>query len=94
MFSARQGVEGNDINVFCLGICLIDPANAWEFVKFFLRVRFSGAECYRRRLTKVAALEFASDDFGMFAYHLFEYPACSFCIRSVGDPNVDLRGGP
>jgi ribose 5-phosphate isomerase B len=41
-FSAHQGVEDDDMNVMCLG---------------FLSAHFKGAERFRRRLAKVAALE-------------------------------------
>jgi len=56
-FSARQGVEDDDLNVICLGGQVAGPALAWDLVKIFLAARFSGAERHRRRLTKVAALE-------------------------------------
>jgi len=57
MFSARQGVEDDDLNVICLGGRVISPAFAWELVQAFLAARFSGGERFRRRLAKVAALE-------------------------------------
>ena len=60
MFSTRQGVEDDDINAICLGVHLINEANAWELVGSFLRARFSGAERHWRRLAKVGALELAS----------------------------------
>jgi len=56
-FSARQGVEDDDLNVICLGGLVVSQAVAWELVKTFLAARFSGAERYRRRLAKVAELE-------------------------------------
>jgi len=56
-FSARQGVEDDDLNVICLGGQVAGPALAWELVRIFLAARFSGAERHRRRLAKVAALE-------------------------------------
>jgi ribose 5-phosphate isomerase B len=56
-FSARQGVEDDNMNVICLGGRVIGPALAWELVKTFLTARFSGAERHRRRLLKVAELE-------------------------------------
>jgi ribose 5-phosphate isomerase B len=56
-FSARQGVEDDDMNVICLGSRVLDQVLAWELVKIFLASRFSGAERHRRRLAKVAALE-------------------------------------
>jgi ribose 5-phosphate isomerase B len=56
-FSARQGVEDDDLNVICLGGLVLGPALAWELVRTFLQAQFSGAERHRRRLAKVAELE-------------------------------------
>jgi ribose 5-phosphate isomerase B len=56
-FSARQGVEDDDMNVICLGSIVIEKGLAWELVTIFLASRFSGAERHRRRLAKVAELE-------------------------------------
>jgi ribose 5-phosphate isomerase B len=56
-FSARQGVEDDDMNVICLGARVIGPALAAEVVKAFLAARFSGAERHVRRLNKVKAIE-------------------------------------
>lgn len=56
-FSARQGVEDDDLNVMCLGGLVVGPALAWELVRTFLSARFSGAERHLRRLSQVAALE-------------------------------------
>jgi len=56
-FSARQGVEDDDLNVICLGGLVVSQAVAWELVKTFLAARFSGAERFRRRLSKITELE-------------------------------------
>ena len=56
-FSARQGVEDDDLNVICLGGLVVSPTIAWELVKTFLAARFSGEERYRRRLAKITELE-------------------------------------
>jgi ribose 5-phosphate isomerase B len=56
-FSARQGVEDDNMNVICLGGKVVGSALAWELVRIFLQARFSGAERHRRRLAKVAILE-------------------------------------
>ena len=56
-FSARQGVEDDDMNVVCLGARVIGPALAAEVVKVFLAARFSGAERHLRRLNKVKSIE-------------------------------------
>jgi ribose 5-phosphate isomerase B len=57
-FSARQGVEDDDLNMICLGGLVVGHALAWELVQTFLAARFSGAERHRRRLSKVADLEY------------------------------------
>ena len=56
-FSARQGVEDDDMNVICLGARVIGFALAWELVEAFLAARYSGAERHARRLAKVIAAE-------------------------------------
>jgi ribose 5-phosphate isomerase B len=57
VFSAHQGVEDDDMNVFSLGGQVIGPALAWELIEIFLKARFSGAERHQRRIDKVKALE-------------------------------------
>jgi ribose 5-phosphate isomerase B len=57
VFSAHQGVEDDDMNVFSLGGQVIGPALAWELVEAFLKARFSGAERHLHRVNKVKALE-------------------------------------
>jgi ribose 5-phosphate isomerase B len=57
-FSARQGVEDDDLNMICLGGLVVGHAIAWELVQLFLAARFSGADRHVRRLAKVAALEY------------------------------------
>ena len=56
-FSARQGVEDDDMNVLCLGARVIGPSLASEIVVSFLTARFSDAERHRRRLEQVKAIE-------------------------------------
>ena len=56
-FSARQGVEDDDLNIICLGGLVVGHALAWELVQTFLAAQFSGAERHRRRLAKVTGLE-------------------------------------
>jgi ribose 5-phosphate isomerase B len=56
-YSARQGVEHDDMNVLVLGARVVGPALAGELVRAFLTARFSGEERHRRRLEKVKALE-------------------------------------
>ena len=57
VFSAHQGVEDDDMNVFSLGGQVIGPALAWELIQTFLKARFSGAIRHQRRIEKVKALE-------------------------------------
>jgi ribose 5-phosphate isomerase B len=56
-FSARQGVEDDDLNLICLGGRIEGPELAWELIQTFLKAQFSGAARHVRRLGKVAALE-------------------------------------
>jgi ribose 5-phosphate isomerase B len=56
-FSARQGVEDDDMNVLCLGARVTGPSLASEIVVSFLRAKFSDAERHRRRLEQVKAIE-------------------------------------
>jgi ribose 5-phosphate isomerase B len=57
-FSARQGVEDDDMNVIYSGGRVVANTFAWELVKAFLEARFSGLERHRRRVAKVARLEY------------------------------------
>ena len=56
-FSARQGVEDDDMNVLCLGARIIGPALATEVIRAWDAARFSNAERHVRRLGKVQAIE-------------------------------------
>lgn len=56
-FTARQGVEDDDMNLICLGGRVLGTAMAWELVQAFLAARFSGAERHVRRLAMVRDLE-------------------------------------
>lgn len=60
-FSARQGVEDDDMNVLALGARVIGPSLAVELVRAFLAAEFSGAERHRRRLEKVKRIESRSE---------------------------------
>jgi len=57
LFSARQGVEDDDMNVLCLGGKVTDLESARGLVSAFLAARFSGSERFRRRLGKIAKVE-------------------------------------
>jgi len=56
-YSARQGVEHDDMNVLVLGARVIGIALARELVDHFLAARFCGEERHRRRIEKITALE-------------------------------------
>ncbi|HXT01740.1 MAG TPA: RpiB/LacA/LacB family sugar-phosphate isomerase [Elusimicrobiota bacterium] len=56
-FSARQGVEDDDLNVLCLGGRVIGAELAFEVVHAFLNAKFSGLERHLRRKNKVLAIE-------------------------------------
>ena len=57
VYSARQGVEHDDMNVLCIGARIIAIELALECAQAFLRARFSGEARHTRRLAKVAELE-------------------------------------
>jgi ribose 5-phosphate isomerase B len=56
-FSARQGVEDDDMNIICIGGRVLGDALAWELVQTFLNARYKAYERYQRRLDKVIAIE-------------------------------------
>ena len=58
-YSARQGVEHDDMNVLCLGSRIIGEELAKEVVAAFMDAEFSGETRHRRRLDKLLALEAA-----------------------------------
>ena len=57
IFSARQGVEDDDMNVICFGAQVLGEALAWDLTEAFLAARFNNAKRHQRRLRKVATLE-------------------------------------
>ncbi len=56
-YSARQGVEHDDLNLLCLGGRVIGPELAKELISAFLEARYTGEERHERRLEKLAQLE-------------------------------------
>ncbi|MBK6766457.1 MAG: ribose 5-phosphate isomerase B [bacterium] len=58
-FSARQGVEDDDMNTLCLGARVIGGELARDVVRSVLGAKFSGLERHQRRLNKVLAIEAA-----------------------------------
>jgi len=55
-YSARQGVEHDDMNVLALGARVIGGELARETVRAFLAARFVPEERYRRRIDKMEDL--------------------------------------
>jgi ribose 5-phosphate isomerase B len=60
-YSARQGIEHDDMNVLCLGAKVIGPEMAKEIVAAFLAARYwgldPGQERHARRVAKIRKLE-------------------------------------
>ena len=56
-YSARQGVEHDDMNILVLGARVIGVELARELVNNFLAANFNGEERHRRRIQKIKALE-------------------------------------
>jgi ribose 5-phosphate isomerase B len=56
-YSARQGVEHDDVNVLCLGARVVGFEVAKEVLLSFMRATFSGEERHVRRLEKIQALD-------------------------------------
>ena len=54
-YSARQGVEDDDMNIICLGGRVVGEALALTLVEAFLDASFKTVPRYRRRLEKIAA---------------------------------------
>jgi ribose 5-phosphate isomerase B len=58
-YSARQGVEHDDMNVLVLGARVIGVEVARDLVRAYVGARFTHEERHVRRLAKVAALDAA-----------------------------------
>ena len=56
-YSAKQGVEHDDMNVLVLGSRVIGPNLAVDLVDGYLESKFSGEERHVRRLNKVKSFE-------------------------------------
>jgi ribose 5-phosphate isomerase B len=56
-YSARQGVEHDDMNVLALGARIIGDELAKELVRAFVSAQFNTAERFRRRRDKVIEIE-------------------------------------
>ncbi len=56
-FSARQGVEDDDMNILCLGARVVGQELAREIIRAWDKARFSNAERHVRRVGKIKAIE-------------------------------------
>lgn len=56
-FSARQGVEDDDMNMICLGARLVSMAESVEWVQDFLNASFSKLPRHVRRIQKIKLFE-------------------------------------
>ena len=56
-YSARQGVEHDDMNIICFGARVFGEELIKEMTKAFLGAQFSGEERHVRRLNKVKELD-------------------------------------
>ena len=56
-YSARQGVEHDDMNMICLGGRVIGVELVKELIHAFLNATYEGEERHLRRMKKVADLE-------------------------------------
>ena len=56
-YSARQGVEHDDMNVLCIGARVIGPESAFEVVRAFLGARYTPAPRHAARLAKIVDIE-------------------------------------
>ena len=60
VYSARQGVEHDDMNVLCMGSRIVGVALLRELVRAFVSARFQPDARFVRRLDKVKAIEAAN----------------------------------
>ncbi len=56
-YSARQGVEHDDMNVLCIGGRIIGSELAFEIINAFLKARYVPQDRHARRLAKVLDIE-------------------------------------
>jgi ribose 5-phosphate isomerase B len=56
-YSARQGVEHDDMNVLCLGARVVGVELALELIRAWVGAHFSGTQRYARRLAKLQSIE-------------------------------------
>lgn len=56
-YSARQGVEHDDMNVLCIGARIIGEALAIDIVRSFVGAKYTAEERHVRRMNKVKEIE-------------------------------------
>ena len=56
-YSARQGVEHDDMNVLCIGARVIGPELAMEVIRSFLGAQYTPLERHARRVEKILDIE-------------------------------------
>ena len=56
-YSARQGVEHDNMNVLCLGALVVGKELAAVLIKEFLAARYFNTGNYKKRVNKIIALE-------------------------------------
>lgn len=57
VYSARQGVEHDKMNVMCLGALVVGKSVAEELATAFIGAQFDGVDRHQMRFDKVQALE-------------------------------------
>lgn len=56
-YSARQGVEHDDMNILCIGARIIGEELAMELVRAFLAARYTPQPRHQKRLDKILDIE-------------------------------------
>ncbi len=56
-YSARQGVEHDDMNVLCVGARVIGPSLATEIILSFLHATYAPEPRHQQRVDKIVAIE-------------------------------------
>ena len=57
VYSARQCVEHDDVNLLCLGAQIVGVKLAEEILASYLRAQFSTEDHFRRRVAKLGEME-------------------------------------
>ena len=60
-YSARQGVEHDDMNVLVLGARIVASSLAMDLARIFLDAEFTNEDRHKRRLEKINLLEAAAN---------------------------------